>query len=65
MQKDQAKAAPKIINAKLSNPFTLIKTPVHQSSGLSERIMNITTGKGKQSPVQRRIVSIDLKQERT
>ena len=64
MDKDRSKVPSKIIHAKLTNPFSLIKTPVHQNSGLSERITNISTGKRKQSPPERRIVNIDLKQDR-
>lgn len=66
MNKNNSKEGLKIVNAKLSNPFSTIRTPVHNNSGLFERVMNIASPSTtkKQLCTERKVVSIDLKQER-
>lgn len=65
MSRNNPKAVLRIINAKLASPFTCVKTPAHRNSALSERIMNIASSPNpKLSATERKVVSINLKQDR-
>ena len=64
MSRDNPKAVLRIINAKLASPFTCVKTPAHRNSALSERIMNIASPNSKLLTTERKVISINLKQDR-
>lgn len=65
MFKDNSKTPFKVINAKIINALTAVKTPTGHSTGLTERMLNITSPSTlrKQSS-EHKIVSIDLKPSR-
>lgn len=66
MFKDNTKTPFKVINAKIVNALTAVKTPTGHSTGLTERMLNITSPSTlrKQSSTEHKIVSIDLKPTR-